>query len=67
VIVALVLLALAGPVLAADPPRLPEGVTCDHVRAVVKEHGKVKALAMALQHGATAAEIRAGWRCLKSR
>lgn len=26
VIVAFVLLALAGPVLAADPPRLPEGV-----------------------------------------
>lgn len=32
-IVALVLLALAGPVLAADPPRLPDGITCDHVRA----------------------------------
>ncbi len=64
-IVALVLLALAGPVLAADPPRLPEGVTCDHVRAVVKEHGKVKALALALQHGATWEQVRAARRCLR--
>ncbi len=64
-IVALVLLALAGPVLAADPPRLPDGVTCEHVRAVVKEHGEVKALAMALQHGATWEQVRAARRCLR--
>ncbi len=64
-IVALVLLALAGPVLAADPPRLPDGVTCDHVRAVVKEHGEIKAIAMALKAGASLAQIRQARKCLR--
>jgi hypothetical protein len=65
VIVALVLLALAGPVLAADPPRLPEGVTCEVVRQYVAQHGQPRALAWAIEQGYSWREIRAARRCLR--
>lgn len=49
--------------LVAD---LPNGITCDHVRAVVKEHGEIKAIAMALKAGATLAQIRQARKCLRT-
>lgn len=39
--------------------------TCDQVRAFVAEHGKVRALALAIEQGATLAQIRAAKRCLR--
>jgi hypothetical protein len=60
-----VFIALAGAALAADPPRLPPGVTCSDVRAKVAEHGKVYAYAWARLQGYSAAEIQQAKRCLK--
>lgn len=37
---------------------------CDEVRAYVAKHGRAAALAAALAHGATWAEIRKAKRCL---
>lgn len=49
----------------ADPQRLPPGVTCAAVRAMVAEHGKVYAYAWARLQGYTAAQIAEAKRCLK--
>jgi hypothetical protein len=50
---------------AADPPRLPPGVSCADVRAKVAEHGKVYAYAWAKLQGYSRAEIEIAKRCLK--
>jgi hypothetical protein len=49
-----------------DSAGLPAGVTCEQVRATVAQIGKVKALALAIEHGATLQQVRAGRRCLIS-
>lgn len=63
---ALIIAILATPALAAErsAARLPDGITCDQVRATVAEIGKVKALALAIEHGATLQQIRAGRKCM---
>jgi hypothetical protein len=38
---------------------------CDQVRSYVAQHGKAKALAAAVKHGATWREIVAARKCLK--
>ena len=39
-------------------------ISCDEVRSFVAEHGKAKALAVALQNGATWADLVRAKRCL---
>ncbi len=65
IVYALVAIIGAGFALAADPPRLPLGVTCEAVRAKVAEHGKVYAYAWAKLNGYSKAEIDAAKRCLR--
>jgi hypothetical protein len=50
----------------ADAPRLPQGVTCEFVRAKVAEHGKVVAYAWARLQGYSRREINEAKRCLKA-
>lgn len=50
---------------AADPPRLPPGVTCADVRAKVAEHGKVYAYAWARLNGYTSAQINEAKKCVR--
>ena len=38
--------------------------SCDEVRAFVAEHGKVRALALAIQSGATWQQIKEARKCL---
>jgi hypothetical protein len=52
----LVLLCLASPAQAFN---------CDEVRAYVAKHGRAKALAYAIKHGATWREIAAARKCLR--
>jgi hypothetical protein len=58
---ALFLLIAALIILMTRPARadtaLPEGITCGIVREQVAEHGKVKALAWALEHGISIRQI----------
>ena len=42
------------------------GYSCEQVRAFVSSNGKVKALALAIENGATWAQISAAKRCLKA-
>lgn len=52
--------------VAADVPKqLPAGVTCEQVRSMVAEYGKVYAYAWARLQGYTAAQIAEAKRCLK--
>jgi hypothetical protein len=53
------------PAIAADPPSLPPGITCELVRAKVAEHGKIVAFAWAKLNGYSRAEIDAAKRCLR--
>jgi hypothetical protein len=46
---------------------LPAGITCEDVRAKVAELGRIKALTMAIQMGATWKQIAAARRCLAQR
>jgi hypothetical protein len=39
-------------------------VTCDDVRSYVAQYGKAKAVAFAISHGATLAQIREARKCL---
>jgi hypothetical protein len=50
---------------AADPPRLPAGVTCEAVRAKVAEHGKIIAYAWATLQGYTRHDLKEAAKCLK--
>jgi hypothetical protein len=56
----------ASPANAANrpEPKLPDGITCEMVRSAVAEHGKIKAAAMAIEHGATWDQLRAARKCL---
>jgi hypothetical protein len=47
------------------PPIPPKSYTCEDVRRVVAEIGRVRALALALKNGASWAQIREARRCLK--
>lgn len=40
--------------------------TCEEVRAYVAQHGKAKALAFAIKHGATWKQIREAKKCLSA-
>lgn len=63
IVAGLVLMASA---VAADPPRLPPGVTCADVRAKVAEHGEVYAYAWARLRGYSKAQINEAKRCLRN-
>lgn len=41
----------------ASTSALPDGVSCEQVRSLVAEHGKVKALAWAFEHGLSIRQI----------
>lgn len=41
-------------------------ISCEDVKAYVAQHGKAKALAFAIKHGATFKEIVAARRCLNA-
>lgn len=56
--------ALCGAAFAADPPRLPPGVTCADVRAKVAEHGQTFAYAWARLNGYTTRDINEARKCL---
>lgn len=62
---ALVLLATGIKARAADPPKLPAGVTCSDVRERVAEHGLAVAIAWAVKQGYSWREIRDAKRCLR--
>lgn len=48
------------------PGSLPYGFTCDQVRSFVNVHGRFKALAWAVEQGATVGQIAAARRCLSA-
>lgn len=64
-LLAVLLLLATGIRARAEEARLPDGITCEQVRETVARLGKVKALALAIQHGASVAQIRAARRCLR--
>lgn len=55
IIVAVFLLVMTRP--ARADTALPDGITCGMVREKVAEHGKVKALAWAIEHGLSIRQI----------
>lgn len=59
--------ALLWPVTAyaADPPKLPAGVTCSDVRERVSEHGLAVAIAWAVKQGYSLRQINEARKCLK--
>jgi hypothetical protein len=68
VVVALISAVYATSAEAVDAPSgLPAGITCEDVRAKVAELGRIKALTMAIQMGATWKQIAAARRCLAQR
>jgi hypothetical protein len=62
----LIFSVLGTPVVAADKVTagLPDGITCEQVRATVAQIGRLKAMALAIEHGATFQQIRAGRKCM---
>jgi hypothetical protein len=62
---AILLLLTAAAKADPDPPRLPTGVTCEHVKAMVAEHGKILALAWARLQGYSRRDIEQAKRCLR--
>ena len=60
-LVVLLLVVFASGAKAADLPQ----IDCPLVRAFVAEHGKIKALALAIEQGATWRQIREARKCLK--
>jgi Zn-dependent protease len=62
---AFALLLIFGAAALADEPKLPAGYTCADVRAKVSELGYVKALALAIESGATWRQIREARKCLR--
>ena len=49
--------------LAFSEPKLP--VSCDQIRALVAEHGRVKAIVWAREHGYSWAMIAEARKCLR--
>jgi hypothetical protein len=62
----LVFTAAAIPLLAAEQPKLPPGVTCEVVREKVALHGVLVAYAWAKQNGYSDKHIAQANRCLRS-
>lgn len=58
-------LLVIGEANGAEQSRLPQGYTCEQVRAYVAERGKFAALISAKLHGASREQIRAAKECLK--
>lgn len=54
VLISVLIMLMTRPAHAAD---LPDGVSCEQVRSLVAEHGKVKALAWAIEHGLSLRQI----------
>jgi hypothetical protein len=54
VLIAALIILMTRPARASD---LPDGVTCEQVRSLVAEHGKVKAIAWAIEHGLSIRQI----------
>lgn len=63
--VAIVLLVILASIETASSSDLPQGYTCEQVRAYVREYGRVVALIQAKLHGATREQIRQAKECLK--
>lgn len=63
--IAFALFSGASHAIAAEPPDLPPGLTCDHVRESVRRYGKVIAIIVAKANGATHAQIEEAKKCLK--
>jgi len=57
---------IAAVILAAlsTDPQLPAGVTCEQIKALVAEYGKVRSLTWAVRQGYSWPQIRAAKRCL---
>jgi hypothetical protein len=49
----------------ATEPQLPTGATCEQIRSLVAEHGKIKALAWAVRNGYSWPQIREAKKCLR--
>ena len=64
-IAAFIVLVAASLAHAKDEPKLPQGITCAYIRERVAELGRVKALALAIQAGASWHDIREGRKCLR--
>ena len=68
-VAAIFLLSVAFILLMTRParadPKLPNGLTCEVVRDIVAQVGRVRALALAIENGATWAQIREAKKCLK--
>lgn len=58
------LLILAASAFAAEP-KLPAGYSCEDVRAKVAEVGRIRAIALAIEAGATWRQIREAQKCLR--
>jgi hypothetical protein len=63
VLSALVLVTVCARARAGEP-KLPAAYSCDDVRRVVAEHGKIRALALAIELGATWRQIAEARKCL---
>ena len=61
-IIAVILIGLSG---AADGPKLPAGATCEMVRSMVAEYGRVASYAWAKLHGYSAQDIAEAKKCLR--
>lgn len=57
-------IATAALLLFLSTPAHSFQVSCDDVRAYVAQHGKAKAIAFAISHGATLAQLREAKKCL---
>ncbi len=66
ILAVLVLIAVGVHAWAAEAS-LPYGFTCDQVRSFVNVHGRWKALAWAVEQGATVGQINAARRCLTAK
>lgn len=51
--------------IAWTEPQLPHGTSCDQIKSLVAEHGKIKAVIWAREHGYTWAQIAEARKCLK--
>jgi hypothetical protein len=58
-------LAMAIVFLCLTSPAQAHQFNCDEVRAYVAQHGRAKALAAAIHHGATWREILVARKCLR--
>jgi hypothetical protein len=64
-IVAIVLVFGAAAIALAEEPKLAPGYSCADVREKVAELGRLKAIAAAIERGATWQQIREARKCLR--